>query len=649
MPYRPGFPYTVNPEAIELKRKQMRFWPRSIRWQMLAALLLLEGLSITLFAVLMIRQQTHDIYQRAQRRLAYEARSLALQSREALLQNQPGWIALSVKMMGQDPSVLRAKVTDGAGKVLYVSKGNPAETDLSSMERAQIPLLKGDQAQIFNLGRDDWESVGAIYTGNDLRGYAWIEYNHTSARELLDSILDDTILFGIIWLVASAVLVLLISRSISQPLEVLHRGTRALMSLPESDGKFPLPISVHNEIGDLIETFNRMVASIGEQRAGLNDTLSLLDSMLANAPIGLAFFDRRCRLVRVNQVFADMTGIPLSSHLGRTLPELVAQPVAQQLEDAVLRVFAEEEPIRNLELTGPPQSDSPGRLDQTSTWLASAYPVRTTAQQMRWVGVIVLDASERKRNEEALRKTEKLAATGRLAASIAHEINNPLEAITNLLFLLRSYCGLQDPALNYVVMAEHEATRISEITQQTLRFYRQSTLPGRVRMGELLDSVLRLYPARINSLKLQVERRYDAELDIFCYAGELRQVFANLVGNAIDASSTNGRLILRARASHNWKDPAQRGIRFVVADNGSGMDSGVRARIFEAFFTTKEITGTGLGLWVSHEIVEKHRGLIHVRSRTASADRPSGTVFQIFIPDDPNIAAAPRQVASASV
>src|ERR1019366_5060032 len=219
--------------------------------------------------------------------------------------------------------------------------------------------------------------------------------------------------FGMIWIAASGLLVLTMAGSISRPLATLHRGTRALMNSPESSGKFPLPVTVHNEIGDLIEAFNRMVASIAEQRAGLNDTLSLLDSMLANAPIGLAFFDRSLRLVRVNQVFAGMTGAPLSSHLGRTLPELLGQPVAQQLEDAVQRVLAQEEPIRNLEFSGPPQSDTASKQDHAWTWLVSAYPVRTTAQQMRWVCVIVLDASERKRNEEALRKTEKLAATGR--------------------------------------------------------------------------------------------------------------------------------------------------------------------------------------------------------------------------------------------
>jgi PAS domain S-box-containing protein len=403
-------------------------------------------------------------------------------------------------------------------------------------------------------------------------------------------------------------------------------------------------VAVHNEIGELLEAFNRMVASIAEQRAGLNDTVSLLDSMLANAPIGLAFFDRRCRFVRVNQVFADMTGVSLSRHLGRTLPELLPQPVAQELENTVLRVFAAEEPVRNLELSG-----QGGHFKRPWTWLASAYPVRTNPQQVRWVGVIVLDASDRKRSEEALRRTEKLAATGRLAASIAHEINNPLEAITNLLFLLRNFCQLDETAASYVAMAEHEAQRIAEITQQTLRFYRQSTLPTRANLGELLGSVLGIYNGRLNTLNIRVEREYDATLDLFCFAGELRQVFANLVGNALDASTAGGRLTIRARRSRNWKAPEQTGVRFAVADTGTGMEPVVRERAFEAFFTTKEVTGTGLGLWVSEEIIVKHHGMVHLRSRTAAAGQTAGTVFQIFIPDDASLAAPAKLAAVAAV
>ncbi len=616
----------------------MRWWPRSIRWQMLAGLVLLELLSIGLFAALLIRQQAHEVHEHMLHRLAHQSDSIALQATEALQQERPGWVQLSVRMMGEAPSVSFAKVTDPAGNVLFVSKGEAEQTPLDPAELAQIPHLTRYEAKVFAFGPDRWEGVKAIVTGNDLRGFAWVQSDRNWDFEQLNSVLRSTFIFSAIWIAASALLVWVMARSITLPLATLHRGTRALMDSPESSGSFPLPVAVHNEIGDLIEAFNRMVASIAEQRSGLNDTLSLLDSMLANAPIGLAFFDRSCRFVRVNQVFADMTGVTLSRHLGRTLPELLPQPVAHELENTVLKVFTAEEPLRNLDFAG--RSSKTGR---PWTWMASAYPVRTTPQQVRWVGVIVLDTSDRKRSEEALRKTEKLAATGRLAASIAHEINNPLEAITNLLFLLRNFCELEDPALNYVAMAEHEAKRIAEITQQTLRFYRQSTLPTRANMGDLLDSVLSLYLGRLNTLNIRVDRDYDPAMDLFCFSGEVRQVFANLIGNAIDATATGGRMLVRARRSRNWKQPEQIGVRFAVADTGTGMDREVRERVFEAFFTTKEITGTGLGLWVSHEIILKHRGMVRVRSRTAQQGRPSGTVFEIFIPDDPNLAAPEKQ------
>jgi PAS domain S-box-containing protein len=616
----------------------MRLWPRAIRWQMLAGLVLLELLSIGLFALLLVRAQTGEVRRHMVHRLEHQATSMALQATEALEQERRNWVALSVKMMGDAPSVALAKITDPAGNILYVSTGQPEGMELEPEERAQIALLKSDRAQVFSFGKSRSEGVRPIMTGGTLRGFAWVETDAKWDNEQLNSVLHSVVVFGLIWIGSSALLMLLMARSISRPLAVLHNGTRALANSPDQSESFPLPVLVRNEIGDLIETFNRMVASIAEQRSGLNDTLSLLDSMLANAPIGLAFFDRRCRFVRINQVFADMTGISLSRHLGRTLPELLPQPVAQELEDTVLRVFASEEAVRNQEVSG--QAGDTGRQ---WTWLASAYPVRTNPHQVRWVGVIVLDASERKRSEDALRKTEKLAATGRLAASIAHEINNPLEAITNLLFLLRNFCQIENPALNYVIMAEHEAHRISEITQQTLRFYRQSTLPTRANMSELLASVLTLYRGRLNTLNIDVEKDFDPELDVFCFSGELRQVFANLIGNAIDATAGGGRMVVRAKPSRNWKKPEQKGVRFAVADTGTGMGPGVRERVFEAFFTTKEVTGTGLGLWVSHEIIVKHNGVVHVRSRTGQHGRPSGTVFEIFIPDNADLKAVDRQ------
>jgi len=619
---------------------QLRWWPRSIRWQMLAALLLLEILSIGLFAGVLAQQQLRRTNQRAQYWLEYESTALANESAEALDQQRPSWVDLALRTVVDAPIVQSAKIVSPSYQVLFFRSDKQESPSLSAIERTQIPLAKRDASSVFQTGDGGWEAIRPIYTGSGLRGYALVTFDQSAARQQLDSLLGDTAIFGIIWVVASALLVLLMGRTITQPLALLHHGTTTLMTSPENGSGFPLPVRAQNEIGDLIETFNRMVASLAEQRAGLNDTLSLLDSMLANAPIGLAFVDQNGRVVRVNQIFADLTGISVSRHLGRTLADLLPKTVASDIESAVHRVFSSEQPVHNLELNG-----EGGKLRRPWTWLISAYPVRTTPNQVRWVGIIALDASDRKRSEEAMRRSEKLAVTGRLAASIAHEINNPLEAITNLLFLLRSSNDLPDAAKQYVAMADNEVRRISEITQQTLRFYRQPTQPAWVPAEELFDSVLNLYQSRIHSLGLHLETDYEAGLTLFCFAGEIRQVFANLIGNAIDASGAEGRVVLRTRRSHDWKNPAQSGVRFTVADTGTGMEPEVREHIFEAFFTTKESTGTGLGLWVSQEIVLKHHGLMRVRSRSAahadaSRQRGTGTVFEIFLPDELSSVAA---------
>ena len=611
----------------------MRLWPRSIRWQLLAGLVILEVVSLALFAAVLARQQMQHVNDRMERQLSYQATNLGQQAGQALSANRPDWVKASVQTAGQSPNASSAKVTDQAGNILYSSSAPSAQaSSLKAPEKAAMARAGRDASSVFSLPGNRMESVRAIYIAGELRGFAWVESVANTPRRQLASIVDDTLVFGVVWVIASAILMMLIAGEIAKPLEVLHRGTQALMSAPATSRHFPLPVRTHNEFGDLIQAFNSMVASIEEQRAGLNDTLSMLDSMLANAPIGLAFFDRRCRFVRVNNVFAEMTGIPLSRHLGRTAPELLPAPLAQELKATVSRVFAAEEPVRNLELNGRASA-----AKRAWTWLVSAYPVRTKPNQVRWAGVIVLDTSERKRNEEVMRRTEKLAAAGRLAASIAHEINNPLEAITNLLFLLQNYCTLDEGARKYVQMADVEARRITEITQQTLRFYRQSTSPSRTNLADLVDSVLHLYQARIRKQEIQVARNYNPDMDLHCFGGEVRQVIANLVGNALDATPKGGKLLLRARASRDWRHPDQPGIRLTIADTGSGFDREVGEHIFEAFFTTKDVAGTGLGLWVSHEIILRHHGLVHVRSRTGASGQPSGTVFQLFFPDHQNL------------
>jgi PAS domain S-box-containing protein len=611
----------------------MRWWPRTVRWQLILWLMLLEALSVGLFVIILLKIEGQEIRRHALERLAHQATSVALQAEEAYRQQRPELVFPSLRMMGEAPSVARAKITDKAGDVLFVSSGDAAQLPLEPTEKAQIALIHQRLPLVFSFGDHRWEGVKAIYDGENVRGYAWVETDRSWDNEQLDTVLRSSFSFGLIWIGASALLVLLMSRSISRPLSILQAGTRALMEGPGTSAKFPLPVTVENEFGDLIQAFNRMVASLEEQRSGLNDTLSLLDSMLANAPIGLVFFDRQCRIVRVNEVFAEMTGVRLSRHLGRTLPEVLPERIAKRLEEAVQHVIESETPVHDLELEG-----QAGERGGMWTWLVTAYPVRPSPSRLRWVGAIVIDASERKRSEDALRRTEKLAATGRLAASIAHEINNPLEAITNLLYLLRKFCHLDASALNYVTIAEREVQRMSEITQQTLRFYRQSTLPARATMEELLDSVLDMYSARLSTLGIVLERQFRPDVDFFCFAGEVRQVISNLVSNAMDAMAGGGRLIVRARRSRDWVHPQRRGVRITIGDTGSGMSAEVRKRLFEAFFTTKGATGTGLGLWVSHEIILKHHGVIHLRSRAALEGVSSGTVFQIFFPDNEEMA-----------
>jgi PAS domain S-box-containing protein len=240
------------------------------------------------------------------------------------------------------------------------------------------------------------------------------------------------------------------------------------------------------------------------------------------------------------------------------------------------------------------------------------------------------DITDRLKTEATLRQTEKLAATGRMAASIAHEINNPLESVTNLLYLLNSDEGMSEPSKTWVRAAESELQRVSEITTHMLRFYRQSTDRTEVDLAEVLESVLVLFHGRLMQAGLVVGKRFRPTRKLRAFAGELRQVFANLVGNAIDASTRGGKLQLRVREERSPLLGIE-GVRVTVADSGSGMSAETKLRLFEPFYTTKGITGTGLGLWVSQELIKKHGGTVKVRSW--QGPERHGTVFAVFFPN----------------
>jgi signal transduction histidine kinase len=246
-------------------------------------------------------------------------------------------------------------------------------------------------------------------------------------------------------------------------------------------------------------------------------------------------------------------------------------------------------------------------------------------------GIIVLgvDVTDRKRAQDVLLQTEKLAAVGRLASSIAHEINNPLESVTNLLYLAQQ-TAVNPLTRQYLTTAEMELRRMSSITSQTLRFHRQRSNPAPAQPGILLENALSIYQGRLVNSRIETSTRIRPSRPVVCFDGEIRQVLNNLVGNAIDAmAGSGGRLTLRSREGTDWPSGAG-GIFFTVADTGSGMSPETVKRIFEPFFTTKGLSGTGLGLWISHDIVQRHHGKLKLRS--TSKEGQSGTVFTVFLP-----------------
>jgi len=242
-----------------------------------------------------------------------------------------------------------------------------------------------------------------------------------------------------------------------------------------------------------------------------------------------------------------------------------------------------------------------------------------------FIGVCV-DINGQKLAEETLRKSEKLAVAGRLAATISHEINNPLQAVTSLHHLM-SVSPMSDKLRGYLTLAEEELARVTHIVTHSLKFHRQATRASDERLSELLDSTIAVYQGRLRNSGINLIREYTEHQPIHCMGSEIRQVFANLIGNAIDATRPGGSIVLKTRDCDLAGEPA---VRVTVADTGHGMDAHAQIRLFEPFFTTKGTAGTGLGLWVSKGIIEKHGATIRVKSRQGNS--AAGTVFSIVFP-----------------
>ena len=295
---------------------------------------------------------------------------------------------------------------------------------------------------------------------------------------------------------------------------------------------------------------------------------------------------------------------------------LILLTAAGRVTSATLHRNAVREPLGNVLLL-----ERPVRPETLLSSVQNALRSRQRQYQVRDY------VQQQAQAEEALRRTEKLALAGRLAATIAHEINNPLEAVTNIVWLLQNHIELSDEAKKYLRTAQEELTRVAHITKQTLGFYQESSRMEQISVANLLDGVLSVFAARIRNKDVHVYRDIDPKCKITGRAGEIRQVFANLLSNSLDAVPQHGELRIRARSATR---KGRRGVRILFGDNGPGIPHADRSKIFEAFFSTKGAVGTGLGLWVVKDLVTKHAGSVQMRS--SNGTRPSWTVFSMFLP-----------------
>ena len=403
------------------------------------------------------------------------------------------------------------------------------------------------------------------------------------------------------------------------------------------DAHYPKPLNLLLHIDvyptpEGIVTFSRDITAEMNAREALREKseqaerqLAEIETVYKTAPIGLALFDTKdFRYQRLNDRQAEFFGLKPEEIVGRTLTEMAPIEGLRELFEQVRA----GQPVVNFPLEGE-VSTRPG---EHRYWTVSYFPVVAPNGAVQGITAASLEITQQKKAELALMQNEKLALAGRLAASIAHEINNPLEAVTNLLYLAEHSEDLADTKA-YLQTAERELHRVSVIANQTLRFHKQSSSPQEISADQLIDSVISMFQSRLVNSRVHVEERKRTAPPVRCFEGEIRQVLSNLVSNAIDAMQPmgGGRLLLRCQAGGEWTT-GRPGLVITVADTGSGMHASAASRIFEPFYTTKGASGTGLGLWVSDEIVHRHQGTLHFRS--SQREGRSGTVFALFLPFD---------------
>ncbi|HKF23691.1 MAG TPA: PAS domain S-box protein [Candidatus Angelobacter sp.] len=380
----------------------------------------------------------------------------------------------------------------------------------------------------------------------------------------------------------------------------------------------------YDETGQLVRVLGNNIDITERKQAEeeIRAASARLRHFVEAVPTGLTRCSRDLRYLMVNPAYAKMAGLPVEQITGRSIVDVMGAESWERIRPYVERVLGGERVEYEIPLPF---------AGRDTAYVHVAYtPERdSSGEVVAWVASVT-DITEFKRVEAQLQKVEKRAAAGQLAASLAHEINNPLSAVTNALYLLNTSSGLDATASSLANTAASELERVARIVRQSLAYHRVGTTAREVDLGASVEESLHIYGEKFRRAGIHVRKKITPKALMTGFPDEIRQVIDNLLLNSLEATPSGGRLAVAVHWSQDWKKEGRAGVRLTIADSGQGISKEQLAMIFEPFFTTKAERGTGLGLWVVQGVVAKHDGSMKLRSSTREGK--SGTVVSILWP-----------------
>ena len=385
--------------------------------------------------------------------------------------------------------------------------------------------------------------------------------------------------------------------------------------------RFPISVTIspiRDESGEIVAA-SKIARDISD-RSRTEESLLRLAAIVDSADDAIIGKNLNSIVTSWNKAAERIFGYTAEEMIGQSILRIIPEGL-QYEEDEILRKLRAGERIEHYETM---RKKKNGEIFQVSVTIS---PIIDQSGRTIGASKIARDISDKKRVEQLLIQSEKLAATGRMAAAIAHEINNPLESLINIIFLARQNCTGDSRVSQLLLTAEEELERVSHIARQTLGYYKDTGAPTSVHIHELIQNVLSVYNSKMLSANVAVDSRFNDMQKIKVSKGEMLQVFSNVIANSIDAMKHGGVLSISTR---NVLSMPEDGIEIVIRDTGTGIAPDNLPRVFEPFFTTKGILGTGIGLWVAKQLVTRRGGQITMSSSTTQGS--SGTTVTIFIP-----------------